>query len=120
MAGTGIFATKDWVISLIKGVLNKKTVELTEEHKTGETFNGKPVYENSFNVNISGAANGWIDTQITGIPFGVVFYANGSSNDNTWYPLTVTYNSGKVNIMHYRNTHISLTRIILKYTKTTD
>lgn len=45
MANVGIIATKRWVISLINSVLKKKTIELTEEHKTGELFNGKPVWE---------------------------------------------------------------------------
>lgn len=46
-------ATRNWVIDLINKVLKKNVKELTQEHLTNESFNGKPVYEKYYTITLN-------------------------------------------------------------------
>lgn len=117
----------------------EETIELTAEHKTGEVYNGKPVYELYINSRSASTANTNtivpgtekfvnthnVETMIkcegvvvysktSSVPFGLYI----SSNDNCciWYG----GNDGSVYVRHSANYNNQNICVRLKYTKTTD
>lgn len=133
MANVGIIATKRWVISLINSVLKKYQSghELTEEHLTGDTFNGKPVYEKTLIYTGSASINTQInigkidDLDNIILATGVVSNASGNAKPSCGPKLFQMIVDRNTNIVYGSQSISSASQTFifnatLKYTKTTD
>lgn len=113
----------------------EETIELTAEHKTGETFNGKPVYERVINVKAGTALNTWNtvgDIDATNIDKMLLFDANWYGGTG-WVSLgkyttnnlgTAVHISSATNKLYEIHSEAAYNSkdvvVVIKYTKTTD
>lgn len=98
-------------------------VELTEEHLTGETYYGKPVYEKTWTTSSFNASpNTWTKVPISEKFFDIVLDGQIAVNGKNWYPIiTSTSSDGGVEVIQTRNSSAdNITKVRFKYTKTTD
>lgn len=134
----GIVATKRWVINLVNKALKKlNRVELTEEHKTGELYNGKPVYEKILKTKIGSTPSKWSSIyDVSGMNIDEVIDYRGfwiEKGRNEKFNFNFYYSSSYFTALQYAaseqcfNEYHSIASyndnnatIIFKYTKTTD
>lgn len=109
----------------IKEIAGTSIVELTEEHLTGETYNGKPVYRKMVTVNLTTATD-WksINHGIENIDF--VLDTQGKLQSG--FPINMYFTSSYYNVIYATQTTINYVAkgwigdaiLNITYTKTTD
>lgn len=95
----------------------------TEEKVVGEWVDGSPIYERvlEFDSLIGIVSNTWYvipDFDFSYCKYCV--YCGGMNSDGAYFPLSGGKANNNLQIMTYRNAPVGITKIILKYTKTTD
>lgn len=100
--------------------------ELTVEHKTGETFGGKPVYGKMFTITPTTiSANSWTNVPISRSENNIDFITSALAYDvgSTYsqvYPFAANANNNStdVQLMHFRtSSSLNIAKVYLTYTK---